>query len=71
MLRQRDYSPQFSLKNMAKDLRLALDTAAELSLPLRQTAHLKNIYDEGMAAGWADDDFLGLMRLIEKQLKSR
>jgi hypothetical protein len=24
-----------------------------------------------MAAGWADDDFLGLMRLIEKQLKSR
>ena len=51
---------------MAKDLRLALETAAELSLPLEQTGHLKNIYDQGIAAGWSDDDFIGLMRLLEK-----
>jgi 3-hydroxyisobutyrate dehydrogenase-like beta-hydroxyacid dehydrogenase len=65
-LRQRDYSPQFSLKNMAKDLRLALETAAELSLPLEQTGHLKSIYDQGIAAGWENDDFIGLMRLMDK-----
>jgi 3-hydroxyisobutyrate dehydrogenase-like beta-hydroxyacid dehydrogenase len=65
-LRQRDYSPQFSLKHMAKDLRLALETAAEFSLPLEQTGHLKNIYDQGLAAGWSDDDFTVLMRLLEK-----
>jgi 3-hydroxyisobutyrate dehydrogenase-like beta-hydroxyacid dehydrogenase len=65
-LRQRDYTPQFSLKHMAKDLRLTLETAAELSVSLEQTGHLKNIYDKGMAAGWADDDFIGLMRLLEK-----
>jgi 3-hydroxyisobutyrate dehydrogenase-like beta-hydroxyacid dehydrogenase len=65
-LRQHDYSPQFSLKNMAKDLRLALETAAELSLPLEQTGHLKSIYDQGTAAGWSNDDFIGLMRLLEK-----
>jgi len=64
---QHDYSPQFSLKHMAKDIRLALETAAEFSLPLDQTGHLKNIYDQGMAAGWADDDFIGLMRLLEKE----
>ena len=66
-LRQNDYTPQFSLKNMAKDLRLALETAAELSQPLEQTMHLKKIYDQGIAAGWSDDDFIGLMRLLVKK----
>jgi 3-hydroxyisobutyrate dehydrogenase-like beta-hydroxyacid dehydrogenase len=67
-LRGRDYSPQFSLKHMAKDLRLALETAAELSVTLEQTANLKkNIYDEGMSAGWANDDFIGLVRLLDRR----
>jgi len=66
-LRGHDYSPQFSLKNLAKDLRLALETAAELSLALEQTRHLKAIYDQGMAAGWADDDFIGLVRLLDQR----
>jgi 3-hydroxyisobutyrate dehydrogenase-like beta-hydroxyacid dehydrogenase len=66
-LRQRDYSPQFSLKHMAKDLRLALETAAESSLALGQTQRLKETYDRGAAAGWKDDDFIGLMRAIEKR----
>ena len=64
-LRQHDYSAQFSLKHMDKDLRLALETAAELSISLEQIKHLKAIYDRGMAAGWSDDDFIGLMRLLE------
>ena len=66
-LRQHDYSPQFSLKNMAKDLRLAIETAAELSLTLEQTEHLNNIYDQGMSAGWSNDDFIGLVRLLDKE----
>lgn len=66
-LRGRDYSPQFSLKHMVKDLRLALETAEEFSLPLEQTRHLKYIYDQGIAAGWQEDDFIGLIRLLEKK----
>jgi len=66
-LRQRDYTPQFSLKNMDKDLRLTLETAAELSVSLEQTGHLKKIYDQGMSARWGDDDFIGLMRLLDKK----
>ncbi len=66
-LRERDYSPQFSLKHMAKDIRLALETAADLSLPLEQTAHLHDIYGKGMATGWGDDDFISLMRLLDKK----
>ncbi len=65
-LLERDYSPQFSLKHMAKDLRLLMETAAEYSLSLEQAEHLKEIYDRGMASGWADDDFIGLMRLLDK-----
>jgi 3-hydroxyisobutyrate dehydrogenase-like beta-hydroxyacid dehydrogenase len=51
---------------MGKDLRLALETAAEFGLPLEQTGRLKAIYDKGIAAGWADDDFIGLMRGLDK-----
>lgn len=65
-LRERDYSAQFALKHMDKDLRLALETAADLSLPLEQTKQLKAIYDQGMDVGWKDDDFIGLIRLLEK-----
>jgi 3-hydroxyisobutyrate dehydrogenase-like beta-hydroxyacid dehydrogenase len=66
-LRQRDYSPQFSLKHMEKDLRLALETAADLEVSLEQTSTLKKLYDRGMAAGWSEDDFIGLMRLLDKE----
>ena len=65
-LRLHDYSPQFSLKNMAKDLRLALETATELSLELEQAKLLDSIYQKGMASGWSEDDFIGLIRLQEK-----
>ena len=65
-LRHHDYSPQFALKHMAKDLRLAAETAAELSVSLELTEHLRNMYDRGMAAGWSEDDFIGILRLIDK-----
>lgn len=66
-LRQRDYSPQFALKHMGKDLRLALETAASHSLMLGQTANLKQTYDRGMEAGWKEEDYIGLVRYLEKQ----
>lgn len=66
-LRQHDYSPQFSLKHMVKDIRLALETAADLSVPLEQTRHLKTIFERGMSAGWSEDDFIGLVRLLDKK----
>ncbi|MDE1170184.1 MAG: NAD(P)-dependent oxidoreductase [Verrucomicrobium sp.] len=68
-LRAADYAPQFSLKHMGKDLRLALETAASLSLPLEHTAHLRSLYERGLAAGWGEDDFIGLMRLLDKGAK--
>ena len=65
-LRGRDYTAQFSIKHMAKDLRLALETAADLLVPLEQTEQLRKAYDRGIAAGWKDEDFIGLVRLLDK-----
>lgn len=61
-LRVGDFAPQFSLKHMNKDLRLALETAGELELPDAKT--LKSFYDKAMGAGFGDDDFSGVIRLF-------
>jgi len=62
-----DYAPQFSLKHMNKDLRLVLETAGELDLPVAKS--LKSFYDKGMSGGLDDDDFTGLIRLLAKAKK--
>ena len=69
-LRAGDYAPQFSLKHMNKDLRLALETAGSLNLPA--TKALKLLYDNGMSNGLGDDDFTVLLRLLgaEKKIAS-
>ena len=65
-LRSGDFSPQFSLKHMGKDLRLALETAADLGLSLDQSTRLAEAYAKGIDAGWQEDDFIGLIRILEK-----
>jgi 3-hydroxyisobutyrate dehydrogenase-like beta-hydroxyacid dehydrogenase len=62
-LLEADYSPQFSVKHMAKDLRLALETAADGTAPL--TRALAAIYQEGIQRGWGEEDFIGLVRLLQ------
>jgi 3-hydroxyisobutyrate dehydrogenase-like beta-hydroxyacid dehydrogenase len=61
-LRASDFSPQFSLKHMYKDLRQAREMAG--SHPLPQLDRTIEIYEQGMRQGWADDDFIGLIRLL-------
>jgi 3-hydroxyisobutyrate dehydrogenase-like beta-hydroxyacid dehydrogenase len=60
--RAKDYAPQFSLKHMNKDLRLMLETAGDLNLPTANA--LKSLCDNGMNAGFGEDDFIGLIRLL-------
>jgi 3-hydroxyisobutyrate dehydrogenase-like beta-hydroxyacid dehydrogenase len=60
--RGKDYAPQFSLKHMDKDIRLALETAGSLDLPVAKV--LKSFYTKGMDAGLGDDDFIGMIRLL-------
>jgi 3-hydroxyisobutyrate dehydrogenase-like beta-hydroxyacid dehydrogenase len=65
-LRADDFSPQFSVKHLAKDLRLALETAREQDLELPHTGHLHDIYEQGITQGWGDEDFVSLIRLLAR-----
>jgi len=68
-LKAKDFAPQFSLKHMNKDLRLALETAGSLDLPVAK--QLKSFYDKGMGAGFGDDDFTGVIRLLGKMEENK
>jgi 3-hydroxyisobutyrate dehydrogenase-like beta-hydroxyacid dehydrogenase len=63
-LRKSEYAPQFSLKHMNKDLRLALESEVTQKFPLLQT--LKDRYAEGMQRGWGEEDFAVLTRLLSQ-----
>lgn len=57
-----DFSPQFSIKHMTKDLRLALESAGSLDLP--QLKRLKTQFDECMRRGYGEDDYSSILRLL-------
>ncbi len=61
----RDYSAQFSVKHMEKDLRLALETASESGLELPETQAVRSVYQQGLAQDLGDDDFSALIQLLE------
>lgn len=63
-LLNKDYSPQFSVKHMHKDLALALDSATDLSLEL--TRQCASIYSLGLRTGLGDLDFIALQQLIRR-----
>jgi 3-hydroxyisobutyrate dehydrogenase-like beta-hydroxyacid dehydrogenase len=63
------FDTHFSLKHMDKDIRLALARAGELQAACPLTSRLKEVFSEGMAQGWGDEDFSVLFRLIERKSK--
>ena len=56
-----DFAPQFSIKHMHKDMRLA-GAAAGVALPLLET--VRGCLARAEAAGMGDDDFSSLIRLL-------
>lgn len=62
-LRTRDYSPQFSIKHLEKDIRLALEAGEEDELPV--TRVLAARLQEALARGLGEDDFAALYQLYD------
>lgn len=62
-LRDADFSPQFSVKNMHKDMRLASKTN-QGKMPLLET--IVECFAVAEAAGYGEDDFISLIRNLEK-----
>lgn len=64
-LRDKDFSPQFSVKNMHKDVRLALETDGTDNR-LALLSALENIFARAEAAGLGGDDMMALYKLLNK-----
>jgi 3-hydroxyisobutyrate dehydrogenase len=61
-----DYSTNFSLKNMNKDLHHALNLMHQTNSALPLTSTLKSIYNAGMSANLGEEDFCSLFKINEK-----
>jgi 2-hydroxy-3-oxopropionate reductase len=59
-----DFSPQFSIKHMHKDLRLALRHAASLGLRLDETAAVERAYATAAEQGLGELDFSALLKVV-------
>jgi 3-hydroxyisobutyrate dehydrogenase-like beta-hydroxyacid dehydrogenase len=62
-LRAADFSPQFSVKHLLKDLRLASRVAGCEEYPLLDT--LRDVLHQASEAGWADEDFSAVIKLLK------
>ncbi len=62
---KRDFEPHFALKNMNKDMNHAIRRAQQLHAVLPLSFTLKSVYEAGLAAGQAEEDFCSLGRVME------
>ena len=63
---KRDFSPNFPLRLMHKDLRLALEAAKELRVRLPGLETVEEIYDVAHEDGHGDLDYAATLTLLEK-----
>jgi 3-hydroxyisobutyrate dehydrogenase-like beta-hydroxyacid dehydrogenase len=61
-----DYSPTFSTALMDKDLTLALAAGQEAGVPLPVTGLVKELLEECIALGLADDDFMVIVPRLRR-----
>ena len=63
---KRDFTANFSLRWMRKDIGLMLETGRELGVPLPATALVHELFGASMAKGHADEDFCSAITLLEE-----
>lgn len=62
----RDFTPNFPLRLMSKDIRLALDAAKEARVKLPGLETVEEIYEMAIEDGHADLDYAATLLLLEK-----
>ncbi len=63
---RRDFSPNFPLRLMLKDIRLALDAAKESRVRLPGLEAVEEVYDVAAEEGYQDMDYAATLTLLEK-----
>ena len=61
-----DYSPNFPLRLMHKDIHLLLDTAKEVRVKLPALETVDEIYELSSEEGWDDLDYAATIQLLER-----
>jgi 3-hydroxyisobutyrate dehydrogenase/2-hydroxy-3-oxopropionate reductase len=62
---RRDFSTNFSVKWMHKDIGLMLESAAELDVPLPLTAQTQQMFRAAIAKGHGDEDICSTIKVLE------
>jgi 3-hydroxyisobutyrate dehydrogenase len=62
---RRDFSANFSVKWMDKDIGLMLESGKELGVPLTLTGLTRQLFQTAIAAGHADEDICSTIRVLE------
>jgi 3-hydroxyisobutyrate dehydrogenase-like beta-hydroxyacid dehydrogenase len=65
MVFARDFTTNFSVKWLEKDMELMLESAAELNVPAPLTSLSRQLYRAAIAKGFGEDDICGSIRLME------
>ena len=63
---RRDFSTNFSVRWMHKDIGLMLETGQDLGVPLPLTALTQQLFRTAMAQGSADEDICSTIKVLEK-----
>lgn len=63
-LKNEDYSVAFSFQNMNKDIHICERLAAEAQMEMPGMQNVKRIYEKGMAAGLAKEDFRATYKVV-------
>lgn len=63
---RRDFSTNFSVKWMHKDIGLMLESANELEVPLPLTAITQQMFRAAIAQGFADEDICATIKVLER-----
>jgi 3-hydroxyisobutyrate dehydrogenase-like beta-hydroxyacid dehydrogenase len=62
----RDFTPQFSLKWMHKDVGLILDSGKELNVPLPLTSLSRQLFQAAISSGQGEEDFCSTIKVLER-----
>jgi len=62
-IQEKNFSPNFALKNMNKDLNHALNLILDMNISLPQAMTLKTIYNQGITSNLGEEDFSTLIKI--------
>jgi 3-hydroxyisobutyrate dehydrogenase-like beta-hydroxyacid dehydrogenase len=65
MVFKRDFTTNFSVKWLEKDVGLALDLGAEIGVPLLLTGLTQQLFMTAIAKGYGEEDICGSIRVLE------